>query len=131
MNKLKLHPETYEELSKLDQAMINELGQEVLNPKPKVLHVGHRPPSLKEQIQRLIRQEVSLQAMNQGHETWDEANDLDVPDDEPMPGSQYEMMMEEFIPDLPSSAGNPKQPPDAVPSAPPPDPGPTAEPVSE
>lgn len=107
-NVLKISPELYDELSRLDTAYINEKGQEVLNPKPTVLELTTRPPSLKEQIQRLVKSELSLQAMSQGRETFEEANDFEV-DDDPMPTSQFEMMAEEFLPpEQPSSLTTPE-----------------------
>lgn len=50
----------------------------------------HRPPSLQEQVRRLVRYEMSQEAANQGQETFEEADDFDVGDDFD-PSSPYEL----------------------------------------
>lgn len=96
-NMLKVTPELFEELSKLRTARLDDRGHEVLNPKPTVKNVSVRPPSLQEQIQRCLRVELSRQAMDQGAESFDEANDFDVPDDMSDPDSGY-ILMEDEVP---------------------------------
>lgn len=74
---------------------LNERGQEVLDPTPLSIPVGfHRPPTLREQIQRLMRNEYNL-LVSRGVddvETPEEADDFDVGDDvdiDPISGHEY------------------------------------------
>lgn len=88
---MKITKELHDELKKLRRAMIKD-GIEFLNPTPVAIPIGmERPPSLKEQIQRVLRTELSMQAAAQGEETFEEADDFDVPEDDPDPVSPYEM----------------------------------------
>lgn len=71
--------------------MLDERGREVPDPTPVEWPAGmRRPESLTEQIQRLVRVAVSQQAAAAGFETFEEADDFDV-DDEEDPLSQYEL----------------------------------------
>lgn len=82
----------------LTHAFLTHDGKEVLNPKPIAIPSGlKRPLTLQEQIQRLIKTEMSTQVQAQGHETYEQANDFDVPDDLPEPASHYELMDEEYL----------------------------------
>ena len=59
-------------------------GREVSDPTPVEIPVNfRRPETLQEQIRRLIRTEMSAQALNEGKETFDEADDFDIEPDEP------------------------------------------------
>lgn len=49
-----------------------------------------RPPTLQEQVRNLVRGEMSRQAAEEGHETFEEADDFDIGDDYD-PTSPYEM----------------------------------------
>ena len=81
-NELYVTEETFNNLNNLTRALLNEDGKEVHNPEPKVMHTSvNRPPTLAEQIQRVIRTQVSQQAAEQGHETFAESMDLDIPED--------------------------------------------------
>lgn len=82
MNKLKVQPELFQEFAKLRRSYIDENGLEVPNPRPNEVSVGLRPPSLMEQIQRLVRINLSQEMQKQGAETFDEADDFDIPEDE-------------------------------------------------
>lgn len=63
-------------------ARLDEDGREILDPKPVELPAGmKRPESLAEQVQRLVRRQVSEYAAMHGHETFDEADDFDVGED--------------------------------------------------
>lgn len=107
-NKLKIDQKLYSEFAKLTRSMLDEKGHEVPNPKPTDLDVGLRPPSLQEQIQRLVRTELSKQVQDQGAETFEEANDLDVPeDDDPIsPYVIHDMQEEEpLLPDHSAEGG--------------------------
>lgn len=60
---------------------LNEVGQEMLDPKPVALPIGYKnPPSLEERIRSMISVTLSRQAAEAGAESFDEANDFDVAD---------------------------------------------------
>lgn len=61
----------------------NEKGQEVPDPVPVAPPVGYRrPPTLQENIQRMIRSEMLQQAAAaEGFDTFEEAEDFDIEDD--------------------------------------------------
>lgn len=101
MNQLKVDPTLFEELSKLKRSMLDENGRETPNPRPKDVAIGLRPPSLQEQIQRLIKVELSEQMQKQGAETFEEANDFEVDDEEGDPLSPY--ALEDMEPDAPDN----------------------------
>lgn len=64
---------------------------EELDSRPVEMPIGfNRPPTLQEQIRRLIRTEMSMQAASQGQESWEEADDFNVGDDYD-PTSPYEL----------------------------------------
>lgn len=55
---------------------------EPFDPKPVAIPVGFkRPPTLQEQIQQMIRTQISAQAAMNGQESFEEAEDFDVDDD--------------------------------------------------
>lgn len=61
--------------------MLNEYGFEVPDNTPVEVPTRLRLPQTRaSQIQAFIRAELSRQALDQGHESFDEANDLDVDD---------------------------------------------------
>lgn len=67
-----------EHLSRLD-----EHGREIPDPTPVTIPSGfRRPPTLQEQVQRLVRGELSRRAAEQGFETFEDADDFDVEGDE-------------------------------------------------
>lgn len=64
-------------------SVLNERGHEVPDATPVAMPVGFRKPeSLQDQIQRLVRNELSARAASQGMETFEEADDFDVGDDD-------------------------------------------------
>lgn len=71
----------------------DERGRELPDPTPIAIPVGfNRPETLQEQIRRLVRNEFSQVAAATGFETFDEANDFDVPDaDAELHATEYEM----------------------------------------
>lgn len=85
------------------------------------------PQSRTDQIRQFIREEMSRAASDQGHETFEEADDIEPDDEESMPYSAYELSQLE--PDSPpESPGEPVGQPPAdpaakseVPAAPPPE----------
>lgn len=71
--------------------MLNENGHEIPDPRPmaRPLHLSV-PETLAQQIQRMVRSELSLRAQAQGFESFEEAEDFDV-GDEPELSSPYEL----------------------------------------
>lgn len=68
----------------------DEYGREIPDPRPVEIPDNYkRPPTLREQIQQAIRQEFSRVAAQHGAETFEEADDFDIEDDEPR--SQWEL----------------------------------------
>lgn len=60
----------------------DEQGRELPDPTPVEIPVGFsRPESLQDQIKRLIRTELSMDAQAGGFESFEEADDFDVGDD--------------------------------------------------
>ena len=47
-------------------------------------------PSYEDEMRRIVREELSKNAESQGDETWEEADDFNIPDESDDP-SQYEM----------------------------------------
>lgn len=69
---------------------LDENGHEVPDPRPLRLPAGFKKPeTLAEQVQRLVRGALSRQAEDQGFESFEDAEDFDVGDDED-PHTQYE-----------------------------------------
>ncbi|QXP07968.1 MAG: hypothetical protein [Arizlama microvirus] len=59
----------------------DELGREILDETPMALPIGfQRPPTLQEQVARLVRTEFSRQAVAEGRESFEEADDFDMDD---------------------------------------------------
>lgn len=89
-----------EELDKLEQSILLLDGREIPSSKKlfQDVHEGSRN-SLKEQVERILRNyHVKQQLANQGFESFEESDDFDVDDDEE-PISPYEIheMIEETI----------------------------------
>lgn len=87
--------ELLEDLTQLTTGMLNEKGQEMFNPKPMFVELEKPALSMKDQIRRIIKLELSEQVMAQGGESFEEANDFDV-DEDPEPMSPYEEMVPEY-----------------------------------
>lgn len=72
----------------------DKLGREIPDPRPMELVPGAvRPESIHSMIQRLIREQVSAAAVAEGEESFEEANDFDVEEedfDDPL--TKYEEM---------------------------------------
>lgn len=74
------------------KAKLNNNGHEVLDSTPLALPLGFKKPeSLDDQIRRLVRTHISAQAQEQGFETWEDADDFDIPDDQADPATPFEM----------------------------------------
>lgn len=117
----KITKEVYDRLCTLINADLNDEGKELLNPQPLTMPSGlKRPLSLAEQIKRIIKADVSFQAFQQGHESFEEADDFDVDDgfETEVNSSIYEVVEEEYI-QVPETAHHsdeqePKKKPAAV-----------------
>lgn len=73
------------------KAQLNEKGQEVLDSTPMAKPPGWtEPETIVQQIHRLVREEISRQAVAEGFESFEEADDFDV-DDDPEIKSAYEI----------------------------------------
>lgn len=100
---MKVSKELFDKMKELRTAYIGDDGREVNNPRPMTIPAGfNRPPTLQEQIQRCMKVELSKQAMQQGYESWEEANDFDIEEDfenDPI-DSQY--VVHEMIPEIPA-----------------------------
>lgn len=71
---------------------LNPKGQEVLDPTPVAPPVGYnRQRPLAEQIRDMVRSErLAQEVQNAGFETFEEADDFDIPDDPIDPNTPYE-----------------------------------------
>lgn len=83
----------------MSKTKYDEFGRELPDPTPKAMPVGFkRPETLDEQIRRLIRTHMSDMAEDQGFETFEEADDFAVEEDDQFdPETPFEM---EFDPVL-------------------------------
>lgn len=90
--------ELYDELVMLENAVLDENGKERLNPRPKTIPSDlQKPLNLEQRIRKLMRAELSRQAEAQGHESWEEANDFDVSEENDAPDSRYTLMDDEIL----------------------------------
>lgn len=72
-------------------AKFDEFGREIPDNTPVEMPLGLRMPKpLQELIKDIVRHQMSQEAAEEGRETFDEANDFDVEDDE-IPASPYEI----------------------------------------
>lgn len=92
---MKISKELFNELSQLRHAVLNSEGQEKNNPVPLFADVTPRPPSITEQIQRLLKTELSKQAMAQGYETFEESDDFSDEEMDDAPDSRFQEMVED------------------------------------
>jgi len=68
------------------------MGREFIDPTPVEWPVGVSvPESIEQKIARMVRTTVSMHAAQQGAETFDEADDFDVGDDDGLPDSVHEL----------------------------------------
>lgn len=69
-----------------------EEGREVADQTPIAIPAGwDRPESLQDQIKRLIRVQLSRQALEMGQESFEESDDFDIPDESGDFVSPYEV----------------------------------------
>lgn len=89
-----------EKLENLIVPLLDDRGREINNPVPMTLKAGlTRPLSLRDQIRRVLKVELSQEALSQGNESFDEANDFEVKDDFETDSfmSKYELVEEEYM----------------------------------
>lgn len=73
-------------------------GKEVLDPTPVAIPAGMgKPESLVDTIRRLVRNEISHEAQSQGIESFEEANDFDVEDEDWTSPYELSPMQEEYL----------------------------------
>lgn len=73
-------------------------GRELPDPTPLELPAGtKRPETLQDQIRRLIRTDVSAYAEDHGAESFEDANDFDIDDDEPESRATHHELHEEVV----------------------------------
>lgn len=78
-------------------ATLNEDGHEVGDPDPISLPAGFKiPETLAMQVQRLVRSHISRQAAEAGFETFEEAEDFEVGDDND-PSTPYETFFDPVL----------------------------------
>lgn len=87
-----------EKVKKTFEKWFDKEGREHPDPTPVAMPIGfEKPESLEEKIRRLTRNEAAIMAQARGQETFEEADDFDVEDDEGLPGSPWE---NEFDPEM-------------------------------
>lgn len=101
--------EMQEKLESLTASRLDDRGRELPNPKPMVISFGmKRPESLQSQIQRIVKNQLSMQADLQEKETFEESQDFDVGDDDTAMETRYTVMEDEdpsqFRPEVRSPA---------------------------
>jgi len=69
-------------------------GREKLNPKPMAPQIGYKKaPSIADRVRDMVRSErLKMEAEMAGAETFEEADDFDIPDDPIEPPTPYEMV---------------------------------------
>lgn len=73
---------------------LDNFGREIPDPEPLTLPSGfRRPETLQEQVRRLVRTQLSMQAAESGAETFEESEDFDV-DDDFDPNTPYEVFFD-------------------------------------
>lgn len=92
---------------------------ETPDPTPVAIPVGFRPPpSMQEMIAMYVRRELSQAAGRNDQETFEEADDFDIPDEPPDPSSPWELDFDKISASLPIQGQNgPGAPAPAAPSA--------------
>lgn len=90
----------HEYLCTIEESHLDDRGREIPNPKPHMIDLDlGRPLTLAEQIKRLFRQNLSEQMVRQGQESFQEANDFDIPEERGNfpDNSKYTVMEDEWL----------------------------------
>lgn len=78
-------------------AKFDDKGREIPDPTPVQVPLGfHKPEPLEKTIARMMRA-ANEEAMRQGAETFEEADDFDIPDDPLDPASPFEMEFDPLL----------------------------------
>lgn len=107
---MKISQELNQQFYRLGHAHLNEFGQEVPNSVPAYASVTPKPLTITEQIQRLMRVELSRQAAEQGFESFDESDDFEDEEFDDGPQSGYQQMIDEVPAPKPKKASAKVQP---------------------
>lgn len=82
----------------MKRGILNKDGHEVLDSTPVAIPVGFRvPETLNQTVQRLVQTSVSQWAQSQGHESFEESEDFDIPDDSPDRHTPYETYFDPIL----------------------------------
>lgn len=78
-------------------------GREMLSPMPMELPIGYkRTKPLEQQIREMVKSHLLAEAASkEGYETFEEAEDFDIPDDPIDPRTPYEAIFDPPVPVLP------------------------------
>lgn len=97
---MKFSEDLIDDLTNLRRSVINPEGKEVLNPRPLFLDTERVKIDSREEIRRLIRNEMSIQALYQENESFEESDDFLVEDEFDLNemGSPYNIKEEDFVP---------------------------------
>ncbi len=103
-------------------------GKEYLDPTPVEIPVGYEKPlSLKQDMMRFIREEVSASADRNGADSFDESDDFDIGfEDEPVSDYEFAELQDDYEPEEVVVA--PEEPPKKDPRKADPDPPPPSDP---
>lgn len=92
---MEITKELYEVFDTLGHAVLDKWGAEINDPRPMFVPGHVKPLTITEQIQRLMRVELSRQAQVQGLETFEESDDFEDDDEDDAPPSVYQQMESE------------------------------------
>jgi hypothetical protein len=94
---MKIDKELRDALVGIAESMQSEDGLELCDPQSKFVPIGPSRLSLADQIKRVLRKEVERFAEHASLESPEDAEDFDIPDEEPLPlsGFEHEDMIEE------------------------------------
>lgn len=79
------------------QERAQEMGAEIVDPTPVEIPVSRRPPTLKEQLQAYIRDQISAQAQATDHGSFQDEDDFSIEDEDDWQ-SPYELQDMHFDP---------------------------------
>jgi len=90
--------ELEEKINTLTESYLDDNGKEVNSPVPFSINVTPKKMSIRDEIQKVMRTELSHQAMLQGMESFDDANDFDIDDEFDLDerNSDYELLEDEY-----------------------------------
>lgn len=109
---MKISKEVLEEVKRLGKAMLSEDGSELLDPDPMFVQVDSVPLSIHDRVKQLVERELSMQARIQGEETFEEAMDLDIPEDEEWSPYEERQMTDEYPAHTPPTTNGQQRPPE-------------------